>query len=668
MQPGAPLKDDFCRRSEATGRNLFLYSTEELGDYAKSGRSQERRVACVAELFVREFLKKGSAEREINSVLRDDELKDFWLTIGPLFLDSREKASLLLKPFWGTTGNISGFSRKCQAAVRERLTILCEKTDGFIPVYGGNDAFFIPFRFVETENADEVIVDLAGHPVANWTEPCARVLSYAEEALGKRIRSQCVIFCDQTGLPCDLIGNSLMLPLYLACLRKEKAIQYNPLRVLVTGAIDHHGLIAAVETLQKTVGFQAKFEDAFFFFPESTKYTPTEKKEIALPKMDLAHLQRRFQSDVEAKGLFIPTYQEAKERLTALAKDHDVTCLDWEILLNRLTAIKKAFRPASQNPQGYLLCLTLESSILCHMGKTSEAMNINRKAQVFARENNLNKQLLRLQIDELVDFEDMEDYMALAQSAEKLGAEIEKCNDPDLMMRYCGTMGQAHCFGDLSGVKGFSREKAKEYFQNALKYAIRKAETDDDTSAENDVARDLNYLFMWYALFEPESAAAQEAYEDAYEKILRLDLGEGQENNALYLKLYRGMSIYRHLLQKGTMPDVDEEQFRLPPKGWEAALSGKYAGAFMAARGNQDEAKNIFGKYTRILQGINDPVLQFIQMTILAEAFRSTGDAGYRESALALVESLLSTYPRSAPAWRDYLLGQGEFPGLKYWR
>ena len=62
------------------------------------------------------------------------------------------------------------------------------------------------------------------------------------------------------------------------------------------------------------------------------------------------------------------------------------------------------------------------------------------------------------------------------------------------------------------------------------------------------------------------------------------------------------------------------------------------------------------------------PVLCFIQMTILAEAFRSTGEAHYCERASALAEQLLPEYPNTVPAWKKYLLGQGEFPGLKYWR
>lgn len=673
------LEDDFFKQKKVTLCNLFLYSMAELGEYARSGQSQENRVACVAELFVREFMKKGSAENEINAVLPDGELKEFRQTIGMYFLDNREIESLLLNPLWGEMREMNAFSAKCQVAVRERLIVLCKRTDGFIPVYSDSGAFFIPFHLVETEDDRAVIIDRAGHPVENWTKPFARVFDLAKKNIERPQRYQCVIFCDQSGLPRELIGNSLILPLYLAWLRRAKEIQYNPLRVLVTGTIDEFGLISAVETEEKASGFQDKFDYAYFFFPESKKYIPSERNVVALPKMDLDRLKKKFQDYVEAKGLFIPSYKEAMKRLKVLAEDRDVNYSEWEILLARLVPIMNAIHPDG-NPPKHLLCLMLESSILCHMGKTAEALEKNRKAQAFARKHDLKMQLLRLQIDELVDFEDMEDFTALAQSVETLEIEIDKCDDPDLKMRYHGTMGQAHSFGALSGEDGFFREKAKEHFQKAIQYAFQKAEKDDEPNAENDIAQDFNYLFMWYALFEPESKAALQAFDDANKQIDSLN-GDGQVDNERYLKQYRAMSLYRALLGQtedvvcpdavctGVMQEIDVDDYRLPVKenDWQAALTGKYVGAIKAARGDA-EAKEIFDACIRILEKKEDPVLQYIQMTILSEAFRSLGDARYREQALSLADYLLDSYPKSIPPWEKYLQGQGEFPGLRYWR
>ena len=45
MQRDMNLEDDFFKQKKVTLCNLFLYSMAELGEYARSGQSQENRVA-----------------------------------------------------------------------------------------------------------------------------------------------------------------------------------------------------------------------------------------------------------------------------------------------------------------------------------------------------------------------------------------------------------------------------------------------------------------------------------------------------------------------------------------------------------------------------------------------------------------------------------------------
>ena len=421
------------RTRTATIRNLFYYSLEELHDYAKGDHSEFARAECASELFVREFLKHGTAEKELNDILPHGELKAFRQTLNWSFLDNRKKSEILSQPLWDAKDE---FSRKCHVRTQERLTDLCVKTDGFIPVYQGDNAFFIPFRYLEWNGEDGgMITDLAGNPVRNWEEPCSRVFRLAEQRIGGRFGYRCVVVCDQSGLPVELTGNSLMLPLYLACLQKAEVIQYNPLRVIATGEIDENGMLKPVETKPKADSFHATFDYACFFCPESMKYVPSGKNEVTFPRMDLARMQEVFLNHVEAKGLFVPTYREAVDRLMVLAEDRDANyATPWEFLLDRLETLMRAI-PADRCPPQRLLCLLLESSMYCHWGKTREALSKNRKAQEFAKKHNLTMQLLRLQIDELVDLEDLEDYTAIAGAAEPLGIEIEKSSDADLMMR-----------------------------------------------------------------------------------------------------------------------------------------------------------------------------------------------------------------------------------------
>ena len=244
------LEDDFCIECpETVVRNLWFYPTEEIGRYASSKRSEKNRIECVAELFIREFLNRQSAEKEINRVLPDGELKLFWCTINDDFLDLRDKAEVLNGNLWDCGNN---FSKKCHAAVRTRLLSLCVETDGFIPVFCGADAFFIPFHF---EAGMAAIEDLSGNPITCWQAPYV-------ELFGAAFQYKCIVHCDQSSIIPTLTGNSLMLPLYLAYLRKVGELEYNHLRLLATGAVAS-GRLKAVETMEKAAALKKRFSVAW---------------------------------------------------------------------------------------------------------------------------------------------------------------------------------------------------------------------------------------------------------------------------------------------------------------------------------------------------------------------------------------------------------------------
>lgn len=664
------LTKDMIRFSETVYRNLFYYPSDQLYDYARSKRLFEDRIQCVAELFVREFLKKGSAEKEIDDVLPNKELEEFWRRAGEDFLDIQDKSGLFLAPFWTSSED---FSYHCEIAVRKRLETLCVETDGFIPVYRDASAFFIPFHFEETASETIDIVDLVCRPIPRWQAPYRRLVQVIARLFPDiPLKCRCVVHCDQSGLPV-LKENSLMLPLFLAYLKKKERIKYNHLRLVATGEIEDD-VLKAVKTKEKAEAFHKVFPpDSCFFFPEKKGYRPVGRWEIPLPIIAARDLPDYLQRLVEAKGLFVPNYLDALERLEALTRERDSEYKNWGMMLALLDNSMNAI-PDYLDEQNYLLCLMLKNSILCHMGRTAEALTLNRKAQKFAREHNRIRELLRLQIEQLVEWQDEEDFIAIAGTAKTLGKEIGKIRDADLLMRYCGTMGQAHSFGDLADEPGFSRQEAKRFFTKALDYASRKLKECaaiklQQDEADNDIAQDLNYIVLWYALFDPESPAAQEAYSNA-EKRIR-NLRKGKKKNRRYLIQLKGLSFYRYLLREKKVPGVKEDSFRLAgeyEEDWVAALSGKYVGAVKAAKGKKEKAEEIFEEYSRILDGSKSPILQFIQVTILSEAFRSLGDESYRDRALCLAEGLRLAYPKSVPPWIAYLRGEGEFPGLKYWR
>lgn len=652
------LEDDFCiERPETVVRNLWFYPTEEIGRYASSKRSEKNRIECVAELFIREFLNRQSAEKEINRVLPDGELKLFWCTINDDFLDLRDKAEVLNGNLWDCGNN---FSKKCHAAVRTRLLSLCVETDGFIPVFCGADAFFIPFHF---EAGMAAIEDLSGNPITCWQAPYV-------ELFGAAFQYKCIVHCDQSSIIPTLTGNSLMLPLYLTYLRKVGELEYNHLRLLATGAVAS-GRLKAVETMEKAAALKKRFSVAAMFFPESSKYCSEDSiNEIPLPPLELAQVKEAVQRHIEAKGLFVPTIKYALGRLKVLCSERESNYLSWELMLQR---VKNNSLPIlrCRDPRNYLLCLMLESSILCHMGKTREALTLNRKAREFAEKNNFTREQLRLEIEELVEFQDEERFSDIFNIANELRLRVEKFGDPDLLMRYCGTMGQAHCYGFLAGVPGFDRDTAKECFEEALHYALKRSrELENEIDFEKNIGQDLNYIFLWHALFEPETAASESAHKDAVAHHRCQLCGAAQIGGLRFLNRIKAFSVYRRWLMDGNasdpckVPALLKIEYR---EDWLAATTGKYVGALHAAVGNIAEAVDTFQKYTTVLRGAKDPILRFIQMTILAEAWRSTGYAAYRAEALDVLEMVKGHYPNSFSAWEGFLNGKSKFPGLNYW-
>lgn len=649
------LKDDFClERPEVVARNLWFYPTEEIGRYACSQRPEKNRIACVAELFVREFLKRDSAARQIDSVLRDGELAEFRKLVSEDILDVRVKSELLRDELW-SPGN--DFSRKCQVKVRQRLIELSGEIAGFIPVFGNRQAFFIPFHFTSGPTA---IADFAGNVIAGWQEPFS-------ELFGAESECRCVVHCDQTGLPMPLTGRSLMLPLYLAWLRHTGTLKYNPLRLVATGAVER-GKLKAVETMEKAAAFANNFSGAYLFFPESATYCPKDDHQIALPLIFISELKTIMPKYVEAKGLVVPTLRDAMKRLEIIAGERERNYRYWEFLMSRLDNNMQAVKPL-RVPKHYLLGLMLKSSIFCHQGNTADALAVNREAQDFAKKHGFIRELRRLEVEEMVDLQDMENFTLIARQSEQLEQNIERLGDHDLQMRYYGTMGQAHCFGTLSGINGFDRNTAKEYFEKAIEHAYALDET-PVSMKENNIAHDLNNRFLWYALFAPETPECHCAGTDAEDHI-RCELADNKdeyEKNRRHLCRIKALSRYRLYLQDGITRTEGLDRLLLPRDAhWLAAVTGKYVGALEAAAGNTDKAKTIFHEHTRILRGASAPIMRFIQMTILAEAWRSTGEAVYRGEAFEVLETVKENYPNSFGAWESFLNGKSEFPGLKYW-
>ena len=626
--------------------NLFLYNNKDLFDVCTSERySEEIRLACLTELLIRKLNAPYSVREDLNSLLTDDELKQLELLFNEDFLQSVPNEEKLQKSFWQAK---NAFSMKCQILLRERLTDLFCQTHGFIPVYFGEDAFFIPFHF---EEGTPQICNIQGEIIESWQEKYPEAIAYKGY--------KCTVHCSLKSS--ELTGSSFMLPVYLALQRKLGFLKYNLLQLITTGTIENNR-IAAVETKQKAQAVQNKFPFAYFFFPESTTYLPKNANEIPLPiGMNLDRVLEHTAAYIEAKNLYKPSFRDALVRLQKIDYDCIGNYNKWEMMLERIDNNAKVI-PAYRAPENYLLCLMLKSAVYCHMGDSTKALKLNREAKEFAEKNGFEKQLLRLEIEELVEFQDQEKFDIAAKLAEPLKENIEKLDDADLLMRYYGTMGQAHSYGYLAKNSYFSKDIAKNYFLKALQYAV-------ELESEADIAQDLNYNLLWYALFEPENIEVSSLIEDIREHINRNLDGNIQSKNEHFFRRTKAFLLYRSYLSSGEVPDFDAKDILLPEDAefWLKAVTNKYVGALYAASGRYDDACKLFAEAAKQLGAVRYHILRFIYMTVLAEAYRSLGDEKYKKEALQIADELAEMYPDSIPQWRAFLTSNAEFPGMNYW-
>lgn len=647
------------RISRNASENLIFFSPAILLAVAmdKSERySEDCKLECLAELIVRWYLNPSSdLEKSFDEIFPQKE----WHSLKKI----KEREIFAIPTASGLPGKLwecpTSFFVRCEVATRKKLAKMLD-ADGFIPVYSGSEAFFLPF-FLEENSQKNLICDAANIPIENWQEPY-------QILFGDSPQYRCTILCRKTEYLPPLVGHSLMLPLYLAYNRKRGVLPpYNRLRLLSTGAIEH-GHLKAVETEEKRKALGLCFQNASLFFPESSKIHSEEWNSVPLNiTMTLDEILEEIRKQIEAKGLVIPTFLDAKRRLENLDYETRHTSQNrWEIMIARLQTNMDAIQLSrDRDPESYLLCLMLKSAMYCHMGSTTRALEYNEEAKKEARNLNLEKHLRRLEIEELVELQDFEAFDSINSLAKTLKEDIERLNDDDLLMRYYGTMGQAHCYGALAGVSGFDKDTAKSYFAKAVQHAQK-------LNSEQDIAQDLNYSYQWYSLFEPDSDGAAFAYNRANDHIERnlQAYPQSQKKNRYFLQRLKMQSLYRQILSGKKIPALDYQREILPDDApfWLRALVKKYVAAIAAANGDQELSARYFQyAFSLVKRDYGDNIIAFIRMTILTETYRSLNDEVSKQAALDSFSELSAKYGKELKPWQDYLLCNAKYPGLHYW-
>lgn len=645
--------------SRNSPENLIFCDTDSLLKYCAKTRFKPE--PCIAELFARWLLKKTETDSDLKTKLQTflpgtviDNI--YYRVYGDLF--SSHSIQIPDEPLWDTA---DPRQRRYERAIHQRLEMLFQMTEGFIPVFWEGKGFFLPFHFESCEEYPELplICDSTGKKIESWEEAYSALFDGTPPF-------RCIVHCKQESIPYPFTGHSFMLPVYLATLRRQGRLFYNPRRLIATGEI-RGGKLAAVELQEKINAFQRTFaRDAFFLCPENTAFIPDLSCILTLKEgRTCKHLTEDVTKYIEIYSLGMPSFQYALSRLRKITEEirHD-TCSHWQDMLNRLNSNEEAI-PAYRNPENHLLCLMLRNAIYCHMGDTENAKKWNAEAQLFATQNNFQKQLLHLQIEELVGLLDQEEFLQIQLRVPELEEKIAETADPDLKMRFYGTMGQAHCYGALNACPGFDKDIALQYFKNALGYA-------NELDSEPEIAQDLNYIHLWYALFEPGTPQEERAFQDARKNIQANLLQQRPmtaEKNKKFLLRQKNFALYRATLTGKKISRLEWEKYDFESESWMLAVTCKYRAVLCAIQNDLNSALELFERgLSAIPDDTKSKIFCKIKLTVYAEAMRFFPEI-YWKRAKKFLENHASAFTSSQDIlWNDLINGKTDrSPGLNYW-
>ena len=637
--------------------NLIFCNDEILVEVANDDFNEERvRANCLAELLIREYFSRDETLRHtLENILSSQEISCFLSVMPHHFFTPGDEDRLKLHAE-------SSLAISCFKALRKRLAYIF-RTDGIIPVEYADKGWLIPFN-MQLESENPGVFDLSGKFIPEWSD-AVRQLNLPSPV---KICLHCYHQKEAMG---DFIGHSLMLPVWASYLRKINQLpKYNPYRMIFTGAFDTNDRLSSVDTAGKIRAITQKYPQACFFLPEDEDGNSEHRNLYFLPSVEKNELKRRVQQEIEKQNDTL--FEYALNRLPSICEEvRSLQHANWNELILRLE--NNAAFDEDDNPEEYLLNLTLQSEAHCHAGHTKEALELNLKAQKLAEKygDGFEKLLLRLQVNKLVLLVDDARFNEIKTIVPKLEKMIESSGDADLQMRFHGTMGQIHAYGTLSGVEGCTQDLSLQHFQIAKDKAFKLGNLEDKR-------QDLNYLHLWHAIFMPgtqeELAAFKRAEKMSAPHDGESDISENRIRNICFLRRQQLFAWYRYYLLTGTLGEYelpqDMDKLLEGPNTWCRALAYKYLGTLEVARGNRDTAEKYFSRATEYIQGEEYPIIGFIKMTIYAEAYRSLKIKNYQIAGKKLALQLLDEYanPQAVIPWLEYFEQKNNTePFVSFW-
>lgn len=693
-------------------QNAKLFSDSVLIDIVQgppfANTSPRARALALSELAVRQMLKSRQhgtedvpARLDVMQTLRQwigtSALADFRAECEKCGV-STDVASAVARAFGRLAQEDCYLAKVDHEAMQEAFRPWME-ADGIIPVCNNQDAYLLPFSFEPCAKGNRPeVVDKYGNVLEEWTEHyrsvCESECSLDDGTIVRDVPLNVRVAFHQNA-EVRASGNSMMLPVLMALWRRRKLLpMYNPLRFIATGAYEGARL-GIVDTEKKISKVVRDVDDGLLIRPGGGNV----RGEIPVG-ICRQELLERIRALAEESWDCEPAYAVKRlELFDRLVREQNLG--DWKSLCERLDHAYGRV-DEEKDPDEYLLGLMLRSAARCHAGMTEEAHRLNEQAMRVAEKNPRHLlRLWRLQIEELVLFQDEENFGRIFSLAPDLKAKIEVyaqkqgLTDPvlDLLMRYEGTMGQFLTYAALSGVEDVNPESARQCLQCAYEHAQelwRRSRSANgeyaSRSAYANWAQDANYCLLWAALFDRTEMPA--AFERSMKRTddLRTEGRDerGADKNYAFCLRNFALGLYRAALEGDVKPLQQEPEVLKSAesgKGWVAATACKYMGAVMAGRGEGVRAANLFLQSDQKMQSCRDQydgrVLRVIHMTIRAEAYRSLRRFGeqadlageMRRKALEMFESAESSEWHKE-AWKKWLVASGDdasFPGIRYW-
>lgn len=640
--------------AEDRPENLLLAGTSDLLELAKDNTvSPDLRRAALAELVARWCVSgDGGLTRRLSAII-GGAWRSFsdWYNVSRQWTGARFHPDQL--PGWKDRVVFVGFPE----VLRRRLDRLFD-IDGFIPVFDDSGEYFIPFQL--EASADGAVWN-DGTPVEAWDGPVRRALR-GTACRGIRVQLR-------PGPEIAVKGESLMLPVRMAALRgkPDGLPRYDVLRVLATGRFDDAFHLADVGVLPKIKAAKHQFRDAILFGPDVPGVVSEDRKifcGIESGQDESAVFQRIREVLERMPGCVRMCRDYALQRLPGMMAHVDrENHHRWNEVAKQLEQLKDAISER-RDPETWLEFSSLLATALCHAGRTEDSKRCADEATAFAQSHGYLAKAMRLKVTAAVNAQDLGELEEFSELANGLEEELAEFNGPekaDLLMRLHGTVAQANAYGAVYGMAGFSEDEAKAHAEAAVNIAQKIADSDseaDRDEAESNLAQDLNYRHLIFALFGPGTEEERSAFKDAQRQLDELS-EKSRENNLYFQYHQKTLALFNEWRRGGRHPDAAEfPAWRLPmdAAGWLVAANRRHLGALAAVAGDTAESTRCFaeGDDALPLAGCWSPVLASIRLVLLVQAACSLAACGQRDESARYAKLAEETY---SAFWQSRLFG-----------